>query len=206
MADIEPRWRRRSAARPGEIADAALAEFAARGYAAARVADIAAAAGVSKATLFTYFPTKADLLRAVVERRLAPSVAAAAAAALAELPFADRLDAFLQRLAGAMAEPALRRLARTIIAESGNFPEIARAWHDRVVAPALAALAASITAGQAAGEVRVGDARLMAVSVVGPMLMGLLWREVMEPAGGAPLDLEALAAEHRRTVLAGFRP
>lgn len=206
MADMEPRWRRRSAARPGEIADAALAEFAARGYAAARVADIAAAAGVSKATLFTYFPTKADLLRAVVERRMAPVVVAAADAALAEVPFPVRLEAFLNRLAAAIADPALRRLAKMIIAESGSFPEIARAWHDQVVAPALAALAASITAGQAAGEVRTGDPRLMALSVIGPMLTGVLWREVMEPAGGSTLDLAALAAEHLRTLLAGFRP
>ena len=32
-----------------------------------------------------------------------------------------------------------------------------------------------------------------------------LWREIIEPAGGDPLDLQALAAEHARTVLAGMR-
>lgn len=205
MAVEEPRWRRRSAARPAEIADAALAEFAARGYAGARVADIAAGAGVSKAALFSYFPTKADLLRAVVTRHMVPSVAAATEEATNDVDFATRLPAFLMRLAGVMADPALRRLARMIIAEADNFPEIARAWHDQVVGPALSGLAAAIAAGQAARQVRPGDPRLMAFSVVGPMLTGMLWREVMEPAGGEPVDIEALAAEHLRTVLGGFR-
>lgn len=205
MEKGQPRWRRRSADRPGEIAEAALAEFAARGYAAARVADIAAAAGVSKAALFTYFPTKADLLRAVVAVRFAPMVAAAAGA-VAGGSFADQLTAFLGRLGEAMADPAMRRLAKTIIAESGNFPEIGTAWHDQVVGPALAALTAAIAVAQTRGEVRAGDPRLMAFGVVGPMLMGALWREVIEPAGGAPLDLEALAAEHLQTVLGGFAP
>jgi len=34
--------------------------------------------------------------------------------------------------------------------------------------------------------------------------MGLLWRETLQPAGGAPLDLEALAKQHADTVLAGL--
>lgn len=205
MAAEKPRWRRRSAERPAEITDAALAEFAARGYAGARVADIAAAAGVSKATLFSYFPTKTDLLGAVVKRHMVPSVAAATHEVTGNVGFATRLQAFLMRLAGVMSDPALRRLARMIIAEADNFPEIARAWHDQVVGPALSGLAAAIATGQAAREVRPGDPRLMAMSVVGPMLTGVLWREVMEPAGGEPVDLKALAAEHLRTVLGGFK-
>ena len=206
MAAEGPRWRRRSAERPAEIADAALAEFATRGYAGARVADIAASAGVSKAALFSYFPTKADLLLAVVARHMVPSVAAATGEVSDEADFGTRLQAFLIGLARLMSEPALRRLARMIIAEADNFPEIARTWHDQVVGPALSAIAAAIATGQAARQVRPGDPRLMAVTVVGPMLTGMLWREVMEPAGGSPVDLEALAAEHLRTVLGGFTP
>jgi hypothetical protein len=39
---------------------------------------------------------------------------------------------------------------------------------------------------------------------MGPMLMGVLWRETLQPAGGRPLDLAALAAQHGKTVLAGM--
>jgi hypothetical protein len=73
------------------------------------------------------------------------------------------------------------------------------------VSPALDLLCGLIARAQARGEARPGEPRLMALSLVGPVLMGGLWREIMEPAGGAPLDLQALAAEHARTVLAGMR-
>jgi hypothetical protein len=42
------------------------------------------------------------------------------------------------------------------------------------------------------------------MSLVGPMIMGLLWRETLEPAGGAPVDLHQLARQHADTVLKGL--
>ena len=48
------RWRRRKEARPDEILAAALASFAERGFAATRLEDVAARAGVSKGTLYLY--------------------------------------------------------------------------------------------------------------------------------------------------------
>jgi AcrR family transcriptional regulator len=200
----EPKWRRRAAARPSEIADAALAIFAERGYAAARLADIAARAGVSKAALYVYYPTKADLFRAVLQQRSAPEVAAVMAQGDAPGTFSDFIDRVLGSLAEALGRPELRKLARMVIAESGNFPELARAWHDAVVAPALGAVGEAIRRAQARNEVRPGDARLMAMTLVGPMLLGAIWREVMEPIGGVPVDLRALGQEHRATLAAGL--
>ena len=57
---------------------------------------------------------------------------------------------------------------------------------------------------QARGEVRPGDPRLHAFTLMGPMMMGVLWCETLQPAGGAPLDLEALAKQHAEAVLAGL--
>lgn len=200
----EPKWRRRAAARPDEIADAAVAEFAARGYAAARLTDIAARAGVSKAALYNYYPTKADLFRAVLLRRASPAASALEAAAAIDVPFATVIDLLLTRLAAALGAPELRRLARMVVAESGNFPELARGWHFAVVAPALSTVAGLIARAQVKGEARGGDPRLMAMSLVGPMLMGAIWTEVMEPIGAEPVALTALAQEHRATLLAGL--
>ena len=61
-----PRRVRRKEARPGELLDAALDLFVEKGYAATRVDDVAARAGVSKGTLFLYFPSKEELFKAVV--------------------------------------------------------------------------------------------------------------------------------------------
>jgi AcrR family transcriptional regulator len=202
--DNAPRWRRRAGARPSEIADAALDVFAAKGYAAARLSDIAARAGLSKTALYLYYPTKADLFRAVLLEHPAIGLANAIQASQPADTLANVLDAMLPSLAAVMSEPKLRRLARMVIAESTNFPELARTWHDMVIRPALGALSSAIAAGQASGIVRPGDPSLMALSVVGPMLAGVIWREVIEPVGGAPIDFEALAASHLTIIKAGL--
>jgi len=95
-------------------------------------------------------------------------------------------------------------VAKIVIGESRNFPDLAKIWHDQVASGALSALDSLIRRAQDRGEVRPGDARLMAFSLMGPMLMGVLWRETLQPAGGEPLDLAALARQHGETVLSGL--
>lgn len=198
------RWQRRSTERPREIAAAALAEFAQRGFAAARMADIAAAAGLSKAALYVYYPAKADLFRAVLTQYAVPRLGGIQAAAGTGLPFADVLDLVLDRVTSITEQPELRRLARMVIAESGNFPELAALWRENVVGPAVEAISGLLARAQAAGEVRPGNPRLMALTIIGPLLLGVIWREVMEPAGGETLDLAALAREHRVVLHTGL--
>src|SRR5262245_48834207 len=60
------RWRRRKEARPAELLDAALDVFFEKGFAAARLEDIAARAGVSKGTVYLYFNSKEDVFDALV--------------------------------------------------------------------------------------------------------------------------------------------
>ncbi len=65
-------WERRKEQRPGELLNAALEVFVARGYAAARLDDVAARAGVSKGTLYLYYAGKEDLFKAVVRATILP--------------------------------------------------------------------------------------------------------------------------------------
>lgn len=203
--DDTPRWRRRKAARPGEIEAAALDVFLRRGFAAARLEDIAAQAGVSKAALYVYFPTKLDLFRAVVGAHAAPNIDAMGDIIRAsEAPFLELMTALLLRMAAAMEQAPLRALARMVIAEGQNFPEVAALWHERLVSKALDLVSEVIARAQGRGEARSGDPRLMAFSAVGPMLLSTIWKEVMEPVGGAPVDLRAMALEHARTLATGL--
>ena len=68
------RWRRRKEARPTEILAAALALFAERGFAATRLDDVARRAGVTKGTLYLYFPNKEELFEAIVRQALVPNI------------------------------------------------------------------------------------------------------------------------------------
>jgi len=64
--------KRQKEQRPGQILEAAFAEFSEKGYAGARVVDVARRVGVTKGTVYFYFPTKADLFKAVVRTHLQP--------------------------------------------------------------------------------------------------------------------------------------
>ena len=201
----QPKWQRRAEDRPREICTAALEVCAEKGFAAAKLDEIARRAGVSKGTLYLYFKDKEDLFRAVVRDTVAPNIDTVRAMVDgADLPFADVIRMFLPRFAALTAQVRVGAVAKMVIGESRNFPELAKVWHDEVVSKALGLIAGLIERAQAKGEVRSGDPRLHAFTLMGPMMMGVLWRETLQPAGGAPLELDALARQHAETVLAGL--
>ena len=205
MALKQPKFQRRAEDRPREICSAALDVFSEKGFAAAKLDEIARRAGVSKGTLYLYFKDKEDLFRAVVRDTVAPNIdAVREMVEAADLPFADIIRMFLPRFAAITRQVPVGAVAKMVIGESRNFPELAKVWHDEVVTGALGTIGGLIERAQTKGEVRGGDPRLHAFTLMGPMLMGLLWRETLQPAGGVPVDLEALAKQHAETVLAGL--
>lgn len=203
----EPKWRRRKTARPAEIVAAAQAVFAERGFAAARLDDIAARAGVSKGALYLYFETKTDLFGAVVREAVVPNIDGLRAAALAfDGPFDQLVALLFGRVAEALRTSGIGAVVKMVMAESGNFPDLARVWHDAVVSRALETVAAVIARAQARGEVREGDPRLFALQLISPVVVSMLWAEVFVPAGAAPVDVGALLRQHAATMVAGMRP
>jgi AcrR family transcriptional regulator len=202
-----PKWRRRAEARPGEIVQAAFEVFAEKGFAAAKLDEIAAKAGISKGALYLYFETKEDIFRAVVREAVVPNLDALEfTLEAATVPFPDLLRLLFVRLALIIETSRLGAVAKLVIGESRNFPELARVWHDEVVSRALAALTKALARAQSRGEIRIGDPRLQAFSIMGPILMGVIWRETFTPVGAPPLDLPGLIMQHRETILAGLAP
>lgn len=200
-----PRTRRKEA-RPGEIIDAAVALFAERGYGATRLEDVARRAGVAKGTLFVYFPTKEALFRAVARSILSANLNGIAHAATdPERSFSELVPTLLAQ-AAANGEGQLPVIMRLLIAESRTFPDLARVWHDEVVSKVLALVTGAIERAQARGEVRAGDPRLHAFSILGPMLAGMLYRQIFAGIDETPPDLRALAALHGETLVNKLKP
>ena len=201
----QPKWQRRAEDRPREICAAALEVFAEKGFAAAKLDEIAKRAGVSKGTLYLYFTDKEQLFRAVVRNTIVPNVENLRAALIQTgLPFDQLVRLFLAQFVAMAKHVPVGAVAKMVISESRNFPKLAKVWHDEVVSSGIGTLTALIEMAQAKGEVRSGDARLHAFSLMGPMLMGVIYRETLEPIGGEPLDLQALALQHADTVLTGL--
>lgn len=201
----EPKWRRRKDARPSDIVAAALQTFSEKGFAGARIEEIAARAGVSKGTVYLYFKTKEDIFRAVVHQTVVPNFEAVEGSILAlDLPFREIVRLLLPRFAQLVTALPVGAVVKMVVGESRNFPELAKVWHDDVVQKGVGMLSALIVRAQERGEVRPGDPRTHAFSIMGPMLMGVLWRETFTPVGGAEIDLEAVARQHAETVLGGL--
>jgi AcrR family transcriptional regulator len=201
----EPRWQRRAEDRPREICAAALEVFAEKGFAAAKLDEIARRAGVSKGTLYLYFEDKEQLFRAVVRDSIAPNVQAITSALSAvDLPFEQIVRALFARFAENVAKLPVGAVAKMVVGESRNFPELARVWHDEVASKAIGAVAAFVAKAQERGEVRPGDPRLYAFTLMGPMIMSALWTATLVPAGGEPIDFPRLASQHAEAVLRGL--
>ena len=130
----KPRWERRKDARPQELLAAALDLFVERGYAATRLDEVAARAGVSKGTLYLYFENKEELFKAVVRENI---VAALVDAEDLIAGFEGHSSVLLRKLVVSwwqrIGQTKLSGISKLMMAESGNFPDVARFYHEEVV-------------------------------------------------------------------------
>jgi AcrR family transcriptional regulator len=188
----EPRWERRKEARPGELIAAALALFAERGYTATRLAEVAARAGVSKGTVYLYFSSKEELFKAVVREGLI--------ATLSEVEHyvdqyqgsaADLLRTIGKRWWARTRETGIGAIPKIVFSEAGNFPEIAKFYHDEVIARVRQLQRKIVQRGIDAGEFRPVDVHYAAHMMSGPLVFLLFWQHSFARLFPAELDPEA---------------
>jgi AcrR family transcriptional regulator len=201
------RWRRRKDARTPEIIEAALECFGERGFAACRLDDIARRAGVTKGTIYLYFPNKEELFKAVISRSLVPRIAAGEQlVAASDLPAPVQLEQLLLVLADIVPSPTIGAIPKLIIAEAGNFPEIARFYFDEVISRGRRLITGILRRGIARGEFRQLDIEAAFFSVVAPLIVALLWKRLFEAHDTRRLDAAALCRSHLELLMRGMAP
>ena len=199
--------KRRPEARPQEILAAALTLFSERGFAATRLEDVAALAGLSKAAIYLYFPDKNALLRAIVEEAVSANLDAVRSVLAAHHgPVAPFTSIFLETMATRLSTSHLADVIKLVVAESRAHPDIGRLYLDTNISRAIPILQSLIERGIARGEFRPVDPALTVRCIVGPMVLAALWRSVFEPIGGEPLDIVALARQHADLIINGLLP
>lgn len=203
LANPKPKWSRRKDARPAEIVEAALELFIEQGFSTTKIDDIARRAGVAKGTLYRYFATKEDLFRAAVRQTASDGLPVFAYAAPG-VRFEEMVPVLLDRAASSLLESRVPTMLRMVLAESRMFPDLVTIWREEVIFPMLATISGLIEEAQEHGEVIQGDARLMALTIVGPMITGALFREVFWAADAHRLDLTALASTTAASALHGL--
>lgn len=201
------RWRRRKEARPLEILEAALAVFAEKGFAATRMDEIAARAGVSKGTIYLYFDSKEAVFKALVRETVGARIGE-----ITDLmqkfdgSTRDMLAAALRNF-GAFAATSNRVvLPKIVIAEAGNFPDLARFYREEVIERGLKLMGSIVARGIERGEFRKVPIEHAVRLIVGPLLIIMLWRTIFGRFDKAPYDYSGLIETHIETLLKGLAP
>lgn len=173
---------RRKEARPGELLDAALSIFVTKGFAATRVEEVAARAGVSKGTLFLYFPSKEELFKAVVRENIAgrfpewndelSQFEGDSCTLLAHV-----MHAWWERIG--MTEAS--GITKLVMSEAGQFPEIASFYQQEVIGPSHDLLKRILQRGIDRAELRPLNLEYAVYSLIAPMIFLLTWKHSMAP-------------------------
>ena len=171
---------------------AAFTLFVERGFAATRLEDVAARAGVSKGTLYLYFANKQELFKAVVRESIVPVIDEADAmvehfAGSSAALFGEIMMGWWQRI-GATSRAGIAKL---VMAEAGNFPEIAAFYHDEVIKRGRAMIERLLERGVARGEFRPVDIPATRNVLMAPMLMLIMWKHSFAPCLADVIDPEA---------------
>ncbi len=204
-----PRWERRKDARPAELLEAALDLFVEKGYAAARLDDVASRAGVSKGTLYLYYASKEELFKAVVRQNIVPLIeaferdVASSSASSAEL-----LGGFFRQWWSSFGATRLPGIAKLVVGEAGNFPELARFFQEEVVLRNALLLRSIVERGVRQNEFREVDVDACIHLWMSPMVMRAIWAHSILPCcPAAPeVPIERFLAAHLDFVLGALVP
>lgn len=189
---LTKRWARRKEARPQELLEAALSQFVERGYAATRLEDVAAHAGVSKGTLYLYFTNKEELFKAVIRENVIPLIVEAEGTiGQFEGSSADLFRAFIMQWWEKLGNTGLSGITKLMMAEANNFPEVAQYYHDEVISRAQAIIMHILQRGIDRGEFRQIDVPATLHVVCAPVLMLIMWKHSFGACHKEPLSPNA---------------
>lgn len=184
----------------GDILDAALDVFSDKGFAQARLDEIAARAGVAKGTVYLYVSSKQDLLERLIHTGLALPIEEAQGRILAsDAPAEDLLRMLFAFLGTEILGTRRREIARIVLAEAARHPEFAAFYYREVVSRGLALLRGIAQRGVASGEFASDELARFPQLILAPVLVAILWSNLFERF--APLDIEAMLETHLALII-----
>jgi AcrR family transcriptional regulator len=205
--EASPTRHRRKEARPAELTAAALEVFVEKGYAATRLDDVAARAGVSKGTLYLYFAGKEDLFKAVVREGLLPALAEGEALVAGfKGHSADLLREVIIGMWQLIGTQRIGGIPKLIFAEARNFPEIAAFYDQEVIARGRALIGSVIARGVKRREFRPVDIDTTTLLVMSPVLMRMIWQHSIDCCAAANISDVAYFSTYFDIVLRGLLP
>ncbi|MBC3935973.1 TetR/AcrR family transcriptional regulator [Undibacterium rugosum] len=177
LCPCKPKWERRKEARPQELLAAALDLFVERGFAATRLDDVAKAAGVSKGTLYLYYSSKEELFKAVVRNSIVPLIGEAEELINQFTGNSEELfRSVIRTWWSSVGDTKLSGLPKLMMAEAGNFPELAKFYQDEVITRGELLVATMLKRGMGRGEIRQVNLEIDARLLISPIIMMMMWK------------------------------
>ena len=183
----------RGAARRTAILNAALDEFSDRGFAATRLDDVAARAGVAKGTIYLYFRDKESLFQDLVRDMLAPMVGNIEALGQADLPVRALADRIVDMFVREVYETRRKDVIRLMLTEGRRFPKLAEFYYREVLAHIIDAVRGTLRRAAERGEVSEAVVEFPQI-IVAPGLIAIIWSGMFDAY--EPLDVRAMMKAH----------
>src|SRR5450631_31866 len=183
----------RSAARREAILTAALDEFSARGFEAARLDDVAKRAGVAKGTIYLYFRDKETLFQELIRAMLTPLVGTIEALGAADVPIGVLSEQVVELFVREVYETRRKDVIRLMNSEGRRFPKLAEFYYREVLSRIIAAVRAILRRAAARGEVPEALAEFPQI-VAAPGLVAIIWSGLFERF--EPLDVRKMMKTH----------
>lgn len=203
-----PTRQRRKEARPQELLDAALELFVEKGFAATRSEEVATRAGVSKGTLYLYYPSKEELLKAVIRHNLTGLIAEGTELIDAyEGSSAELLTLMMRTWWHRVSNTPASGIFKIMMSEARNFPELAAFYNAEVIAPAEAMIRRALQRGAERGEFRTVATDEITLVLSAPILFMALHKHSLGACGIQDLvrDGNRVVETHIDLVLNGLR-
>jgi AcrR family transcriptional regulator len=177
------------------IRTAALDVFSRKGFAAARLDDVAEAAGVAKGTIYLYFRSKEDLLESIVKSTIGVTLAGIErTVAASSAPAGQMLRMMGKTIAGAIEDDDRRRVLHIVMSEGARFPEIADYYHREIISRGMNLARAIVAKGVASGEFLSDEPARFPQLIIAPALVGVIWTIVFNRI--EKLDIRAMIDAH----------
>jgi AcrR family transcriptional regulator len=168
--------RRKKDARPSEILEAAMAEFAHTGFAGARLTSVAQRAGISHGTIYNYFDSKEALFRTLFRERLVDSLdPKPLGKTLTELTTPDVLRSALKIAFRQLAGSDAVALIRILLVENERFPDLVRDCRNEIFGKAESMLKFLVHQGIVKGELVEGRYQKHVLILLAPVITSVLF-------------------------------
>lgn len=200
------KWQRRKDERPTEILDAALELFGTKGFVSTKIDDIAKQAGVSKGTVYLYYPSKETLFKEMVYVLMLPRIKEV------ELYISnyqgkqtELLILIINRWWQTIKSSGLTGIPKLIISEADKFPDLTKFYVKEVIHRIHTIVVNVLNNGVKQNEFKKMNTALTARVIMSSLVYFSMWETSLKKYDKKDLKVEDMIEQQIKLVLDGIK-